>query len=164
ITWATSVPASSQVEYGTSTVYGSMTAVNSTAVANHSVALSGLSASTVYHYRVLSANGSNQASSGDQTFSTAAAASAFAPLCSTPPAGKVVNATPSNYKSLLGTMQPGDTLALAPGSYPLLHISGLRGTSSQCIFIIGPASGTAAVIQGVAGNNTVEIDSSSFLA
>src|SRR5690348_13811871 len=164
ITWATSIPASSQVEYGISTVYGSITALNSTAVANHSVALSGLNGSTVYHYRVLSASGSDQASSGDQTFSTAGAASASAPLCSTPPAGKVISATPSNYKSLLGTLQAGDTLALAPGNYPLLHISGLRGTSSECIFITGPASGTPAVIQGVAGNNTVEIASSSFLA
>lgn len=164
ITWTTSLPASSQVEYGASTLYGSKTALNANAVANHSVVISGLRASTTYHYRVLSADASNQVSSGDQTFSTAVAGSAFAPLCSNPPAGKIINAVPSNYKSLLSTLQPGDTLALGPGSYSLLHISGLRGTSSQCIFITGPASGAPAVIQGAAGYNTVEIASSSFLA
>lgn len=164
ITWATSSPASSQVEYGTSTLYGSKTALDSSAVADHSVAVSGLNASTVYHYRVLSSDGSDQVESGDQSFSTAPATSAFAPLCSTPPTGKVVSATPSNYKSLLGTLQPGDALALAPGNYPGLHVSGLRGTASQCIFITGPSSGAPATIQGVSGNNTVEIASSSFLA
>ena len=164
ITWATSLPASSQVEYGASTLYGSKTALNANAVVNHSVVISGLSPNTAYHYRVLSTDGSNQVSSGDQALSTAVAGSAVAPLCSTPPTGKIVSGTPSNYKTLLGTLQPGDTLALAPGTYPRLHVSGLRGISSQCIVITGPASGTPAVIQGAAGYNTVEIASSSFLA
>lgn len=164
ITWSTNLPATSQVEYGTSTAYGSTTALDNNAVANHSVALSSLSPATVYHYRVVSSASSNQAESGDQTFSTASASSAFASLCSTPPAGRVLNATPSNYKSVLGTLQPGDTMLLAPGNYPALYISGRRGTSSQCIFITGPTTGAPAVIQGVAGNNTVEIVNSSFLA
>lgn len=164
ITWSTNLPSTSQVEYGTSSQYGSMTALDSTALANHSVALAGLSAGTVYHYRVHSSNGSVTAISGDQSFSTSVANSAFAPLCATPAAGTVVNATPANYQSLLSTLQPGDTLALAAGNYPGLYISGLRGNSSQCIFITGPVSGSPATIQGVAGNNTVELVNSSFLA
>jgi hypothetical protein len=90
--------------------------------------------------------------------------SASAPLCSTAPAGRVVNASPLDYESLLSTLQPGDTLALAGGNYSGLYISGLRGTPQQCIIITGPSSGVPAVIQGVAGNNTVEIVNSSFMA
>src|SRR5690348_12011427 len=75
ITWTTNVSANSQVEYGTTTSYGQSTALNATLVTSHSVALSGLTASTQYHYRVKSADGSgNQATSGDFTFTTTASA------------------------------------------------------------------------------------------
>jgi hypothetical protein len=164
ITWTTSLPSSSQVEYGTSSLYGSQTSLDSSPVTNHSVAVSGLTAGTVYHYRVLSADSSSQATSSDQTFSTPAATAAFAPLCSTPPTGKIITATPATYNSLLGTLGPGDTLVLGAGNYSGLQVSRLRGTSSQCIVITGPSSGVPAVIQGVVGANTVEIANSSFLA
>ena len=54
ITWRTSVPADSQVEYGPSTSYGSRTSVSPAMVTNHSVAVAGLSPGTTYHFRVLS--------------------------------------------------------------------------------------------------------------
>ena len=164
VTWTTNLPSTSQVEYGTSPSYGSITALDSTVVTNHSVVVTGLKPGTVYHYRVHSSDDSSQAESGDGSFSTPAAASATAPLCSTPPAGQLVNATPTNYKSLMSKLQPGDTLAVAAGNYPGLYISGLRGSSSQCIVITGPSSGSPAVIQNVPGTNTVEIVNSSFLA
>jgi hypothetical protein len=141
-----------------------MTALDSTTVTNHSVVVAGLKTGMEYHYRVHSTDNSNQAESGDESFSTPAAASATAPLCSTPAAGQVLNATPANYKSLMSKLQAGDTLALAAGNYPGLYISGLRGSSSQCIVITGPSSGSPAVIQNVVGTNTVEIVNSSFLA
>ena len=73
ITWTTDVNSDSQVEYGTSTAYGLSSALNSTAVTAHSVTLSGLAASMVYHYRVKSRNTSGLlAVSSDNTFTTAA--------------------------------------------------------------------------------------------
>ncbi len=42
VTWSTAVPADSQVEYGTTASYGSVTALAAAKVAIHSVALSGL--------------------------------------------------------------------------------------------------------------------------
>lgn len=164
VTWTTNLSSTSQVEYGTSTAYGSLTTMDSNPVVNHSAVLSNLEAGTVYHYRVHSTAGSTRTVSSDASFSTLAAAQAFAPLCSTPPAGEVIYANPANYQSLLSTLQPGETLLLAAGNYPGLYISGLRGTASQCIFIIGPSSGSPATIQGVAGSNTVEIVNSSFVA
>jgi hypothetical protein len=72
ITWTTDVGGSSQVEFGTSTTYGFSTALDSTLVTSHSQGLSGLSPSTLYHYRVKSANSSGAlAVSGDNTFTTA---------------------------------------------------------------------------------------------
>src|SRR5207247_6057796 len=54
ISWATDEASDSQVEYGTTTAYGQVSALASALVTSHSVGLSGLSASTVYHYRVKS--------------------------------------------------------------------------------------------------------------
>lgn len=71
ITWTTDVPADSQVEYGTTTSYGSRSSLNTTLVVNHSVGLSGLARFTTYHYRVYSRDAAGQLTvSGDLTFTT----------------------------------------------------------------------------------------------
>ena len=72
-TWSTDKPATSTVQYGLSTSYGS-TANDSTLVTNHSVALTGLSANTTYHCRVQSsdASGNTSSFSSDLSFTTPA--------------------------------------------------------------------------------------------
>jgi hypothetical protein len=71
ITWTTNQASDSQVAYGTSSTYGSTSALNSTLVTSHSVILSGLAASTTYHYQVLSRDAQGLlASSRDFTFTT----------------------------------------------------------------------------------------------
>ena len=71
IKWATDQASTSRVEYGTTTSYGSTTSLLSTLVTRHSQLLSGLSAGTVYHYRVHSKNSSGLESiSGDFVFGT----------------------------------------------------------------------------------------------
>lgn len=78
-----------------------------------------------------------------------------------------LSADPSNYKTVVPTLQPGDVLELAAGDYPGgLSIWGLNGTSDKWITIRGPASGPAAVFLGdpAQSRNTVEIDASSYLA
>jgi hypothetical protein len=165
ISWATNVLASSQVEYGTTTQYGSMTSLDSNMVTSHSVTISGLSAGTSYHFRVHStAAGNQQVVSSDFVFTTLTSATSSTPLCPDSSPGQVITADPSTYQSLLPKLQPGDILSLAAGNYPLLHIFGLHGMQSQCIVITGPSSGPPAVIQGSAGNNTVQIVGSSYLA
>ncbi len=75
ITWSTDENSDSLVEYGPTTSYGS-TAGNASLVLNHSVGLTGLSASTLYHFRVTSTDASNNSTtSGDFTFTTLAAGS-----------------------------------------------------------------------------------------
>jgi hypothetical protein len=71
IVWTTNEAADSQVEYGTTTAYGSSTPLNTTRVTNHSVVLSGLSRRTLYHYRVKSRDAAgNLAISADAVFTT----------------------------------------------------------------------------------------------
>lgn len=79
ITWTTNEGSDTQVEYGT-TGYGSSTTLNTNLVTSHSMPISGLSASTLYHYRVKSRDAAgNLAVSGDYTFTTAAPPDTVAP-------------------------------------------------------------------------------------
>ncbi len=70
ITWTTNQASTSQVQYGTTTSYGSTTALDSSLVTSHSQTLSGLAAKTLYHYRVISTNANGSTTSGDYTFTT----------------------------------------------------------------------------------------------
>jgi fibronectin type 3 domain-containing protein len=54
VTWTTNKPGNSQVEYGTTTSYGSMTPLDSTLVTNHSQTLTNLNPGTTYNYRIRS--------------------------------------------------------------------------------------------------------------
>jgi hypothetical protein len=81
-----------------------------------------------------------------------------------PAVAAVVSANPSNYHALLTTLKPGDTLNLAPGTYPRLDIRGLNGLPDAWITITGPPSDPPAIIVGESEYNTVEILNSSYLA
>lgn len=71
ITWTTNEASDTQVEYGSTTSYGSQSALNSSLVTSHSQTLSGLTANTLYHFRVKSRDaGGNLATSGDVVFTT----------------------------------------------------------------------------------------------
>ena len=75
IAWTTDEPADSRADYGLTTSYGS-DVTDATLVTSHSMTLTGLTGGTEYHYKVTSKDGSNNsASSGDLTFTTAAAPS-----------------------------------------------------------------------------------------
>lgn len=72
ITWNTDKLADSQVEYGTTTAYGSSTSLNTSLVTAHTQAITGLNAGTTYHYRVKSADAAGHlAVSGDYTVTIA---------------------------------------------------------------------------------------------
>jgi hypothetical protein len=76
IGWTTDEPADGQVEYGTTTAYGSASPLDAAQVGSHSTSLSGLAAGTLYHYRVKSRDAAgNLATSADFTFTTATPAS-----------------------------------------------------------------------------------------
>lgn len=74
INWLTNEASDSQIEYGLTTAYGQATALNTSQVTNHSIALASLTAGRLYNYRVKSRDAAgNLAVSGNYTFTTAAA-------------------------------------------------------------------------------------------
>lgn len=83
ITWTTNETATSQVEYGLNTSYGSETPLDTNLVTSHSVTLSGLTAGTTYHFRVKSKDASgNEIADSDRTFTTTATADTTPPVIS----------------------------------------------------------------------------------
>jgi hypothetical protein len=77
ITWQTNEPATTVVEYGLTSSYGSVSPADSSLATVHSVTLTGLSAGTTYHFRARSADAEGVAGlSADATFKTADAVTA----------------------------------------------------------------------------------------
>ncbi|MFI5360969.1 MAG: fibronectin type III domain-containing protein, partial [Elusimicrobiota bacterium] len=75
VTWLTNEAATSQVEYGLTAAYGATSPLEESLTTSHNVALSGLSAATLYHYAVISnAGGESVTTSADSVFTTAGAA------------------------------------------------------------------------------------------
>ena len=98
ITWTTDEPSNSVVEYGLTTSYGSTTS-NSTNVTSHTIQLSGLSAHTLYHYRVKSTDAaSNTATSADHSFQTGGTTN-YAPTATTILAGSLASGSFTNLST-----------------------------------------------------------------
>ena len=76
ISWNSELAGTTQVEYGTTAKYGSVTDEVTTLTTSHVVILTGLSAETLYHYRVKTRvpedDGSVLLVSADKTFLTEA--------------------------------------------------------------------------------------------
>ncbi|HEV8703091.1 MAG TPA: fibronectin type III domain-containing protein [Candidatus Polarisedimenticolia bacterium] len=71
VRWTTDEPGDSQVEYGTTTAYGSTTTLDASLVTTHSQILAGLAPLTLYHCRVRSRDAAgNLAISPDFIFKT----------------------------------------------------------------------------------------------
>ena len=78
---------------------------------------------------------------------------------------RTINATPSNYRSLIAGLIPGDRLLLAAGTYTQgLPIWNKNGQPGQCIVFEGPASGSPAHFTGSDSWNTVSLKDSSYIA
>lgn len=76
----------------------------------------------------------------------------------------VYEATPDNYRTLLGRLQPGDRLALQPGVYRHgLPLHDLHGSAERPIVIEGPARGNPAVLLARPRANTVSLARTSHL-
>ena len=94
-------------------------------------------------------------------------AAALVMFCTVYMFGENIPADPSNYKTKLGELTPGDRLELAAGDYPDgLSIANIHGNPAEWIIITGPLSGTPAAFLGDPGKNrnTIEITDSSYLA
>jgi hypothetical protein len=129
VSWTTDVAATSQVEYGTTTAYGTLTTLDVNLLTSHVTPLAGLSTGTLYHYRVHSKNSSAvETISGDFVFQTSSVVDITPPTISiTAPAtgatvsGTVtVSATASDNVGVTGVQffLDGATLGLQLASAP----------------------------------------------
>jgi hypothetical protein len=83
ITWSTNEASTSQVQYGTTTAYGSSSALNAVYVTSHSRSLTGLIPATTYHFRVISRDAAgNIRTSVDNAFVSNPAPDTTAPVIS----------------------------------------------------------------------------------
>ncbi len=130
ITWTTNESATTQVDYGLTTAYGSQTTLNSSFVASHSAALSGLSAGTTYHYRVRSRDAAgNESASLDFTLQTTT------PVVTDTTAPAEITSlaigTPSQTSLVLTWTAPGDDGATGQAaSYAARYSSAAPGGSA----------------------------------
>lgn len=136
VVWTTNELSNSWVYYGLNTAY-SDTMRNESDVASHSVGLSGLTASTTYHYKVSSTDPMNNGPtySGDNTFTTAAPSggSAFFYEPFDYPAGDSINGI-HNWTLHSGTTNPIRVVSpgLSYGTYKS------KATGNACsLFVTG---------------------------
>ena len=111
IDWTTNVAATSQVQYGATSSYGSTTPLDSTMVTTHSVSLGALTANQTYHFFVVSTVNGQTVNGSDQTFTTAtnvAAITGVSPNSGSTAGGTQVTISGSNFVSG-ATVQFGGT-------------------------------------------------------
>jgi chitodextrinase len=129
VAWTTDVPATTQLEYGTTTSYGTLTTLNSSLVTAHTVALTGLPASTLFHYRVHSKN-----SAGVESISSDAAFSTNGTGDTTPPT--VTMTAPASGATVTGPITVSATASDNVGVTSLQFI--LDGANVGSAFAAGP--------------------------
>jgi hypothetical protein len=164
ITWTTNQASSSQVEYGTTTAYGSLSTENTTLTTSHSVNLTGLTPGTTYDYAVISADATGAATSTNFSFSTPVTAPAISAVSASgitstsatitwttdqPSSSQVAFGTTTGYGSLSTPSSAGVTLhsvtltGLAPGTpydYAAISADSAGSTTSSNFSFSTPAS------------------------
>jgi parallel beta-helix repeat protein len=169
--WTTSEPSNSQVEYGLTASYGSLSTLDPNMVTEHSLSVAGLQAGTRYQFRVRSRDAaSNLAVSQNFSFTTAGSPPGGAPA--PPPAERTFYVAPGGNDGATGSSQqpfrtlnravsalkPGDLLLIQPGTYAeSLHNVIPSGTSTEPVTIraadpnnrpvLRPSSGASNVVR-----------------
>lgn len=118
VSWTTDEASTSEVDYGTTTSYGSNKS-DASLVTSHALNLTGLLAGTTYHYIVKSSDAvGNSRQSADSTFQTSGAAASSAPSASPSPSpaapAPATSSTSSTSSSTSSPAAPAPTPAPTP--------------------------------------------------
>jgi hypothetical protein len=149
ITWTTDQPTTSQVEFGTTAGYGSLSVYNAVLTTSHSVTLSGLIPGSTYNYCALSTNaGGSLATSSNVTFTTTSA----------PPAIKnvAVSAITATSVTIAWTTDQPSTSQVASGTTTAYgSLSSLNPTlvTSHSVNLTGLTPGTTYDYQALSTNS-----------
>ena len=161
ITWTTDELATSQVEYGTTTEYGSVTTLDSSLANSHSQLVSGLIAQTTYHFRVLSRDAAgNLATGADSTFTTAAPALSVNDVTVTEGDAGTVNATFTVSLSAPSSLPVTVSFTTADGT----ALAGSDYTETSDTLTFDPGQTARAVDVPVRGDLLYEYDEAFGLA
>ncbi len=167
IVWTTNENASSQVEFGTSTSYGSMSTLNVSLSMTHSVVLTGLVPNTMYNFRVWSKDAANNAASSSNMTFTTLALDTTAPALSSIVSGSIATTSAliswntnenSTGKVYFGTTNPlvlGSAMSQATTTLSSTHSFSLTGLSASTTYYFVVESKDAA-------NNTATSSQMSF--
>lgn len=122
ISWTTSEPATSDIQYGTSTSYGSSLGNDQTLQTSHSRTINTLTPSTLYHFRIVAADSDGNTAFGkDRTFTTESLLSSGT---STPTEPVSSEPTASSSAEVLATIAEQGAQAAAAqggGGLPVVH-------------------------------------------
>lgn len=146
IQWTTNEAATSRVEYGTTTSYGSAVS-DSSLLTSHSMDLTGLLSSILYHFRVISKDAAgNTATSSDMTFTTGTP-DTTAPIISAVSVGSISSTTAqiswttnesASSRVWYGTTTPltlaSPTLTLFDGALLLAHSLNLSSLTASSTY------------------------------
>jgi hypothetical protein len=150
VTWTTDQPATSLVNYGTTTGYGTTSTLDPTLTTTHSVALAGLAPNSIYNFDVVSANSTGGSStSANSTFTTTAASGpAISGVGAT-------NLTPNSVTITWTTSQPA-TAQVSYGttlSYGMLTPVMTALATSQAVSLTGLTPNTIYDYQVISANS-----------
>lgn len=147
ITWNTDEPATSLVQYGLTTGYGSTQSLG-TLITSHVITLTGLSEAQTYHYRVRSTDSSgNETISSDQTFDTLSSPGAGGPDIPTGGIGAGPYGTGTH-----GALTNNGTANVGPGTYTNQRFTStvtLQGSSGTWNFTNCEFAGGIATVFGL---------------
>jgi hypothetical protein len=159
ISWTTDLASDTQIEYGTTTSYGSSTALNTAMVTSHSQNVGGLSTGTLYHYRVKSRNAQGGlATSGDFTFTTASPA-AISGISASAITGTTVTISWTTNQASDSQVDYGTTAAYGTstpidGAMVTSHSLGLSNLSPGTLYHYRVRSRNAAGLLATSGDQT----------
>ena len=166
--WTTNENATTLIEFGTTTSYGGVMSNGAVRTTNHSIAIGGLAASTVYHFRITAIDTSNNtATTTDSTFTTLATPDTTAPVIS----GVSVGAIASTSATIAWTTNENATSKVYFGTTTPLNLStaatvvNMALVTSHSLGLSSLATSTAyyyVVESKDAANNTATTTQASF--
>jgi hypothetical protein len=158
IVWTTDQPSTSQVEYGDSPAYGSLSAFNASPVTSHSVTLTALKPGTTYNYAALSTNSIGQiTTSPNATFTTSALAGA--PVVTN---AKAINIMNNSATIIWNTDQPSTSQVEygTTAAHGYLSSFSPASVTSHTLILTGLAPGTTYYYAAMSTNSTGQVGKS----
>jgi parallel beta-helix repeat protein len=167
IGWSLDVPGTGQIEYGTTTAYGTLSTKENNLLYAHVQRISGLTAGALYHFRIHSINGNGiESISTDQTFSLSSTTTAVPNIVGM--TGTAANTAITNVGLAVGTVtgSSGNVTVQSPVAGTIVNVGTLVNYTIAVAVNVrnspynavgnGIANDTAAIqaaINAVAGTN-----------